>query len=174
LSRIATSLTGVLVVLALALPAAASAQLLDPVLDQYAPSTQQVDKKLKDTDGGSGQGSSDASEAGVVAQDEQGVAGGGGQQGDDEDSESGGENGNAGGGAAGGGGGDGDAAGGVSGGGADAGTPSGADEGGLGARLLGDVPVTWFDFLAFALATAALVGTALVLRRLSRSPRVEG
>jgi hypothetical protein len=36
------------------------------------------------------------------------------------------------------------------------------------------VPVTWFDFLAFALATAALVGTALVLRRLSRSPRVEG
>jgi hypothetical protein len=175
LSRITTSFTGILVVLALALPAAASAQFLDPVLDQYAPSTQQVDKKLKDKDGGGGQGSDDASEAGVVAQDGQGVAGDDGQQGNDEDSESDGDKGNAGGGAAGGGGGDGDAAGGgVSGGGADAGTSSGADEGGLDARLLSDVPVTWFDFLAFALATAALVGTALVLRRLSRSPRVEG
>jgi hypothetical protein len=175
LSRIATSFTGILLVLALALPAAASAQFLDPVLDQYAPSTQQVDKKLKDKDGGGGQGSDGASEPGVVAPDEQGVVGDGGQQGNDEGSESDSDKGNAGGGAAGGGGGDGDAAGGgVSGGGADAGTSSGADEGGLDARLLSDVPVTWFDFLAFALATAALVGTALVLRRLSRSPRVEG
>jgi hypothetical protein len=158
---------GVLVVLALALPAAASAQFMDPVLEQYAPSTEQIDKKVKE--GADGQGKDDAeadpgapsvSDDGEVADGDGNAAAGGAAGG----SGGGGEGSGGGGGAAGapGGGGDGVTA------------PSTAGDAGLDARLLGDVPVTWFDFLAFALATAALAGTALVLRRLSRSPRVEG
>jgi hypothetical protein len=59
--------------------------------------------------------------------------------------------------------------------GSDGGAASTGSEGGSGldARLVADVPLTRFDFLAFAIAIGVLIGTALVLRRLSHSPRVE-
>ncbi len=40
-------LTALSTVLVLALPVAAGAQFMDPVLEQYAPSSQQIDKKVK-------------------------------------------------------------------------------------------------------------------------------
>ena len=160
----------------MALPVAASAQFLDPVLDQYAPSSQQVDKKVKgdkgDNDGGGEvEGDAPAGQEAAVEGAGQGA-----------DGETGDGSGNGAGATGGGSGGGGDDTGGSAGGGGvdgatggdAAGTHSGAGDSGLDARLLADVPVTWFDFLAFALATGVLIGTALLLRRLSRSPRVEG
>jgi hypothetical protein len=150
-------------VLALALPAAASAQLLDPILEQYAPSTEQIDKKVKegDDDGRAG----DDGKQGDDAQAQQGGAEGGVQQGGEGEVEQGGADGE-----------DhsGDVGGGVPRGGDGGGTPPGAQSGGPDARVLSGLPVTWFDFVAFAIATGLLLGTAAVLRRLSRSPTVEG
>jgi hypothetical protein len=161
-------------VLVLALPVAAGAQFMDPVLEQYAPSSQQIDNKVKGdkedgADGGGGESDATAGQPGAA---------GGSGVGADGDTDGGGGSGAGGaGGSSGGGGddtgrgagGDGDPAPGEG-----AATQSGGDASGLDARLLADVPVTWFDFLALALATATLIGTALLLRRASRSPRVEG
>jgi hypothetical protein len=47
----------------------------------------------------------------------------------------------------------------------------GADQGGaLDERVVSGLPFTGFDVLATALAAAAITGTGLVLRRLSRPP----
>ncbi len=168
--------TALFAALFVALPAVAAAQFMDPVLDQYAPSSQQIDKKVKGGDGGGGD--SGGADQGDAQPDPGTAVGGDGQE------ESGGADGGGGAGAGGGstgggtGGGDGTATGTDTGSGS--GTSAGGDassgaEGGSGldARLLADVPLTWFDFLAFAIATGVLIGTALVLRRLSHSPRVE-
>jgi hypothetical protein len=169
--------TALFAALFFALPAVAAAQFMDPVLDQYAPSSQQIDKKVKGGDGGGGD-SGDA-DPGDAQPDPGTVAGG-----DDQDDGAGAA---AGAGAGAGGGSTGDGTGGGddtgtgtgSGSGASAGSDGGAastgSEGGSGldARLIADVPLTRFDFLAFAIAIGVLIGTALVLRRLSHSPRVE-
>jgi hypothetical protein len=152
----------------LALPAAAGAQFMDPVLEQYAPSTEQIDKKVKEGSGGQGGDGQSEGDDSV----EEGAPVGAAGQGDDVEA----DNGGGGGGSAGGSAGGGDGAGGA---GAARGTdgdgsPSGAQSSGLDARLLSGVPVTWFDFVALALATIVLAGTAVMLRRVSRSPRVEG
>ena len=58
--------------IALALPFAAGAQSLDPVLEQYAPSTQQINDKVKGdkNEQGDGEGEADAQDAqeGAVAE----------------------------------------------------------------------------------------------------------
>lgn len=171
LRRISFS-TALCAALLVALPAAAGAQFMDPVLDQYAPSSQQIDKKVKGDKGGGGD--SGGADAGDV-QTDPATADGGAGQGDGSDTDD-----SAGGGSAGGTAGGGDGTGGstgASGGdasGGDAATSSGSEGSGLDARLLTNVPLTRFDFLAFAIAIGVLIGTALLLRRLSRSPRVEG
>ena len=166
--------TALCAALCFALPAVAAAQFMDPVLDQYAPSSQQIDKKVKGGDGGGG----DSGGAGAgAAQPDPGTAVGG----DDQDDGAGAADGTdagAGAGGTGGGTGSGGDIGSGSGSGADGdggtATSSGSDGGsGLDARLLAAVPLTWFDFLAFAIAIGVLIGTAIVLRRLSHSPRVE-
>jgi hypothetical protein len=149
------TLVALLLVLALALPVFASAQLLDPTLDQYAPSTQQIDKQVNGGGGGSdgdgGGGSvSPGGGGGQVS-----PAGGGGQ------ASSGGDGGDA---SSGGGGGE------VHQGGSSAGTPARAEGGGLDGRVVGGVPFTGFDLVALALAAAVIAGTAVLLRRLSRRP----
>ena len=55
-SRRTSLLTALTAMLALALPVAAVAQFMDPVLEQYAPSSQQVDKKVKGDKGDNGGG----------------------------------------------------------------------------------------------------------------------
>ena len=66
--------------LVLALTATAGAQSMDPVLDQYAPSNQQIDKNVngdKGSDNGSGgsEGDSQSGQAGAVAGSGQGADG---------------------------------------------------------------------------------------------------
>lgn len=171
ISRRTSLWTALAAVLALALPAVAGAQFMDPVLEQYAPSTEQIAEKVKagsdkkDKGDGQTEGETQADQGSAVEGTAQGDAG------DDSDGNAvagvpgggGGSGGDAGGGGAGGGGtGDGAAG------------PSDSGDAGLGTRLLGGVPVTKFDLLAFAIAVGALMGTALLLRRLPRAPRVEG
>jgi hypothetical protein len=170
--------TALCAALFLALPAVAAAQFMDPVLDQYAPSSQQIDKKVKGGDGGGGDsGGAGAGDAQVdpgtaVGADGQ-ADGAGADDGAGAGAGAGGTGGDVGGGGgtgAGTGSGSGTSAGGDGG----AATGSGSEGGsGLDARLLANVPLTWFDFLAFAIAIGVLIGTALVLRRLSHSPRAE-
>jgi hypothetical protein len=165
LRRKASALIALSIVLALALPAVAGAQFLDPTLDQYAPSTQQIDKKIKDG-GDDGQAGGEGTQGHPQVQ--AGGVGGDVQQADGEEVEQGGANGQDR---------DGDVSGGggVARGGDGGGTPPGAQGGGgADTRVLSGVPVTWFDFVGFVIAIAALVGTAVVLRRVSRSPTVGG
>lgn len=175
--------TALCAALLFALPAVAAAQFMDPVLDQYAPSSQQIDNKVKGGDGGGGDsGGAGAGDAQPDPGADPGAAVGGDGQDDSAGAADGGGAG-AGGGSTGGGAGGGDGTGtgtdtggggGTSAGGDARGASSGSDGGsGLDARPLADVPLTWFDFLAFAIAIGVLIGTALVLRRLSHSPRVE-
>jgi hypothetical protein len=158
------TLIAVLLVLALALPAVAGAQLLDPTLDQYAPSTQQIDKQVKG-EGGAGGGGGQApqgEESGQVPQGggnaqapqapQGGVGGGLSPGGDGGEASPGGDGGQAHQGSNG------------------TATPAGAEGGGLDARVVDGVPLTGFDLLAVALAAAVIAGTAVLLRRLSRRP----
>ena len=160
-------------VLAVALPVTAGAQLMDPVLEQYAPSTEQINKKVKEGDnqhGGGGGGGNEAStaaqEAGTVQGDAADTDGG-----SDANATGAGGNGSVGGGGGTGGSADGGSS--VSSGGNGHGSQSGAGGSGLDARLLDYAPVTWFDLLAFAIAVGVLIGTVFLLRRLSGSPRLE-
>jgi hypothetical protein len=178
LRRISFS-TALCAALLVALPAAAGAQFMDPVLDQYAPSSQQIDKKVDGGDKGGG-GDSGSAGAGDVQTDPATGAGeaGQGDGSDTDDSAGGGSAGGTAGGGDGTGGGTGASGTGASGGGASGGdgaaTSSGSEGSGHDARLLTNVPLTRFDFLAFAIAIGLLIGTALLLRRLSRFRRVEG
>ena len=152
-------LAALLGALALVVPVAAGAQALDPVLEQYAPSTQQINNKVKgdkpdQSDGGGSGGSSDAEggEGGAVAgtgsDDDAGLSGGSGSAGGSES-----------------------AGGGAGAGGAHNGSEnsSAAAETGLDARVLSGLPITRLDFLVIALALGALVVAAVMLRRLTRS-----
>jgi hypothetical protein len=167
--------TALSVVLALALPAAAAAQFMDPVLEQYAPSSQQIDKKVKGDGGGGGGGGGGDDEGDVEAAQPGATGAAGGDPDGDTQNDGGSGAGGAGGGSGGGGGETGAGGGGDLGAaaGEDAGAQSGSEASGLDARLLSDLPVTWFDFLAFVVFAGALIGAALLLRRLSRSPRIE-
>ena len=166
------ALIALLPALALALPAAAGGQVLDPTLDQYAPSTQQIQDQVKG--GGHGHGGGQGSQAGGSQGDGGEVPQGGGAgqvpqgggagqvpQGGgagqvspasdggqaNEDAEGGQVQGNSG-----------------------PGAPAHAEGNGLGDRVVGGVPVTGFDLLALILAALAVAGTAVLLRRLSRRP----
>ena len=161
------TLTGLVLVLALALPAAASAQ-LDPTLDQYAPSTQQIHHQVGGHGGGGGghgggggggggdggQTSPSGGGGGQVAPD-----GGGGQVPQGGDGGQGQQSGDDGRGQQGGG----------------ARNPAGSDQAdsGLSARVVDSVPLTGFDLIALALVAAAIAGTAVLLRRQSRRPEPE-
>jgi hypothetical protein len=151
-NSIAKVATLIALALALALPVVASAQVLDPTLDQYAPSTQQIDKQVKGDDGGGG-GAGQAPQGDGSGQPPQG--GGGGQDP------------RAGGGGQAAPGGDGGA---VQQGGDGAAEPARAEGGGLDDRVVGGVPLTGVDLIAVALAAAVIAGTAALLRRLSRRP----
>ena len=159
------------VTVALALPASASAQLLDPTLEQYAPSTQQIDKHVKG-DGGGGQdqeggdggvdgvGASEQPEEGDGAGAPAGGHGGGGTPTGEQDS---------GGTPIGGQGGGGEPPAGGQGGG-EASTASQGNR--LDARVVDSLPLTRFDLIAVALVAIAIAGTAVALRRLPRVPRI--
>jgi hypothetical protein len=162
------------VAMALALPAAASAQLLDPTLEQYAPSTQQIDKHVKG-DGGGGQdqqgGDSGVDAVGADGQPGQGGdagppaggQGGGGTPTGGQDSGAGTPIGGQDGGGE-------PPAGGQGGG----GTSTGSEASGLDERVVDSLPLTRFDVIAMALVAIAIAGTAVALRRLPRAPRVGG
>jgi hypothetical protein len=153
------------VALALALPPAASAQVLDPTLEQYAPSTQEVHKQVKGSgDGGQVQGSGDGGQvqgSGDGGQVQGSGDGGQVEQGDGAvapvGSQGGGQGGGDGGASAGG-------RGGAPGGGQ---TPASAQGSALNDRVVSTVPLTRFDLIAMVLAVGAITGTAVVLRRLS-------
>src|SRR5688572_30202132 len=70
-------LTALSTVLVLALPVAAGAQFMDPVLEQYAPSSQQIDKKVKGDKGDNGGGGGEVE--GDAPAGQEGAAGGVGQ-----------------------------------------------------------------------------------------------
>src|SRR5688572_26737667 len=136
--------TALCAALLFALPATAGAQLMDPILEQYAPSTEQIDKKVKEGDSQEGGGQAEGD-----TQGEQAGAEGGAVPTDGGEVEDGSEKSDGGGAVGGSGGGGGTAAGGGGGigsGGATGESPSGADDAGLDSRLLGNVPLTWFDF----------------------------
>jgi hypothetical protein len=160
------TLIAVVLVLALALPAAANAQVLDPTVEQYLPSAQVIEKQVKE--GGEG-GSGGQVEEGAVAGGDGGEVQGGAVAGGDGD-------GNGGGGQAlqGGGGPEVEQGGGpeVEQGGDSVAALAGAPDGGLDDRVVDSLPFTSFDLLVIVLAAAAVTGTAVVLRRLSRPPTV--
>jgi hypothetical protein len=168
------TLIALVLALVLALPGVASAQLLDPTVDQYAPSTQQIDKQVNGGGGGGqdpqGGGGGEVPQGGGGGEVPQGGSGdqlpqGGGGGGQVPQGGGGGEVSQ--------GGGNGEAspggAGGQKGGGG-AEIPAPAEGNGLNDRVVGGVPFTGFDLIALAVAAAVIGGTALLLRRLSRRP----
>jgi hypothetical protein len=165
LARKAISLIALSLVLVLVVPAAATAQFVDPILEQYAPSTQQVNEKVKEgrpddsgrpaEQGGDGQevqpgGASEQLQPGGVAGNDGGNGGQGGQGGNSGDVQQ------------------------ASG---DRQTEQGPDAkaaagGGFDDRVVEGLPFTSFDLIVIVLVAAAVTGAGVVLRRLSRPPAV--